>query len=169
MAATLQERAAAPSVVRVAGPRPSGKTTVCRPSFGDLPYANLERADTRDFAREDPRDFLTRFADGGVIDVVQRVPELLLWTQVLVDAPHPRGPRVLTDSHQARWPRVTSRSSAASCAWLRVGPLLNAHSLAVDAGVAATLGPERIGRRRLIHGGGERLVRRGVEFVGVAA
>jgi hypothetical protein len=51
----------------------------------------------------------------------------------------------------------------------RAGPLLNAHSLAVDAGVAATLGHERIGRRMLIHGGDERLVRRGVEVVGVAA
>ena len=35
--------------------------------------------------------------------------------------------------------------------------------------VCAALGPDRIGRRMLIHGGGDCLVRRGVEVVGLAA
>ncbi len=122
MAATLQARAAAFPVVTVTGPRQSGKTTLCRQSFGNLPYANLEHPDTRDFAREDPRGFLTSFADGGVIDEVPRVLELLPWIQVLVDERRPRGPRVLTGSHQVSRPRVASRSSAASCAWPQVGP-----------------------------------------------
>ena len=41
MAATLQARAAAFPVVTVTGPRQSGKTTLCRQAFGDLPYVNL--------------------------------------------------------------------------------------------------------------------------------
>ncbi|MCC6675499.1 MAG: hypothetical protein IT436_00010 [Phycisphaerales bacterium] len=41
--------------VTLTGPRQSGKSTLCRALFPDLPYANLEPPDTRAFARDDPR------------------------------------------------------------------------------------------------------------------
>jgi predicted AAA+ superfamily ATPase len=123
MASTLRARAAAFPVVTVTGPRQSGKTTLCRQSFGDLPYANLERPDTRDFALEDARGFLAGFADGGVIDEVQRVPELLSWIQVLVDERRPRGPLVLTGSHQVDLVKEVSQSLAGRTALLHLLPL----------------------------------------------
>ena len=57
--------------VTVTGPRQSGKTTLCRGTFPDLPYANLEAPDQRDFAESDPRGFLAQLGDGGIIDEVQ--------------------------------------------------------------------------------------------------
>jgi uncharacterized protein len=123
MAATLRARAADFPVVTVTGPRQSGKTTLCRQTFGDLPYANLERPDTRDFAREDPRGFLLGFEDGGVIDEVQRVPGLLSWIQVMVDARRPGRPLVLTGSHQVDLMHEVSQSLAGRTALLHLLPL----------------------------------------------
>jgi hypothetical protein len=73
----LEDRARRYPVVTVTGPRQSGKTTLCRTVFADLPYANLERPDTRDLAHRDPRGFLDRYRDGVVLDEVQRAPALL--------------------------------------------------------------------------------------------
>ena len=36
-------------VVSVTGPRQSGKTTLCRATFPDLPYVSLEPLDVREF------------------------------------------------------------------------------------------------------------------------
>jgi predicted AAA+ superfamily ATPase len=123
MAARLQARATAFPVVTVTGPRQSGKTTLCRQAFGDLPYANLERPDTREFAVEDPRGFLASFSDGGVIDEVQRVPQLLSWVQVMVDERRPRCALVLTGSHQIDLMKEVSQSLAGRTALLHLLPL----------------------------------------------
>lgn len=58
-------------------PRHSGKTVLCRHIF-DLPYMNLEVTDHRQFAQQGPRDFLSLFPDGVIIDEVQRVPDDIL-------------------------------------------------------------------------------------------
>lgn len=63
--------------VTVTSPWQTGKTTLCRAAFPELPYANLEAYDQREFSRNDPRRFLGRLDHGAVIDEVQRVPELL--------------------------------------------------------------------------------------------
>jgi predicted AAA+ superfamily ATPase len=110
-------------VVTVTGPRQSGKTTLCRQAFPDLPYANLERPDTRTFAQEDPRSFLESFSAGGVIDEIQRVPELLSWIQVLVDERRPAAPLVLTGSHQIDLLKGVSQSLAGRTALLQLLPL----------------------------------------------
>ncbi len=39
-------------VVTLTGPRQSGKTTMCRMTFPDMAYANLEEPDTREFITE---------------------------------------------------------------------------------------------------------------------
>ncbi len=85
-------------VITLTGPRQSGKTTCCRLTFPNLPYSNLEEPDNREFAMSDPRAFLEQFKDGGIIDEIQRVPELTSYLQGIVDNPHFSGLFVLTGS-----------------------------------------------------------------------
>lgn len=72
-------------VVSLTGPRQSGKTTLIRSVFKDLPYFNMEDAEQRDFILHDPKAFLSRNASGAVIDEAQRTPELFSYLQVHVD------------------------------------------------------------------------------------
>lgn len=44
-------------VVYLGGPRQSGKTTLLKHLYPELPYANLEDPDTRLLAEQDPRRF----------------------------------------------------------------------------------------------------------------
>ncbi len=68
------------------GPRQSGKTTLVKSLFGDLPYFLLEDPDTRQFALTDPRGFLVNLKDGAVLDEVQRAPDLFSYLQGIVDS-----------------------------------------------------------------------------------
>lgn len=72
-------------VVYLGGPRQSGKTTLLRYLLPELPYANLEDADTRLRAEEDPRRFLNSFPTGAILDEAQRVPLLFNYLQGYVD------------------------------------------------------------------------------------
>ncbi len=63
-------------VVTLTGPRQSGKTTLCRSAFPDMPYVNLEAIDEREAATQDPRGFLSAYPDGAILDEIQRVPSL---------------------------------------------------------------------------------------------
>jgi len=85
-------------VVTVTGPRQSGKTTLCRELFADKPYINLEAPDEREFARTDPRTFLSQFKNGAVLDEIQRVPDLLSYIQAAVDEHNKPGQYILTGS-----------------------------------------------------------------------
>lgn len=69
----------------ICGPRQSGKTTLCRKEFPELPYVNLEDITNRQFAIEDPIGFLSQFSQGVIIDEVQQVPDLLSQIQVIID------------------------------------------------------------------------------------
>lgn len=97
---TLRRLASAFPVVAVTGPRQSGKTTLVRNTFDDKPYVSLEDPIERDFAREDPRGFLARFANGAIFDEAQRWPELFSHLQGLVDADRCPGRFILTGSQQ---------------------------------------------------------------------
>lgn len=72
-------------VITVTGPRQSGKTTLIKSIFKDLPYVNLEDLDTRILAQDDPRGFLKNYPDGAVLDEVQNVPDLFSYLQGIVD------------------------------------------------------------------------------------
>lgn len=119
----LQDRARQLPVVTVTGPRQSGKTTLCRLAFPDVPYRNLERPDLRDFARSDPRGFLADLPHGAIIDEIQRVPDLLSWIQADVDAQPGAGRYILTGSHQFDLSRHIAQSLAGRTALLRLLPL----------------------------------------------
>jgi len=71
-------------VVTITGPRQSGKTTLCTKVFSDKPYANLEAPDTRQFAIDDPRGFLSQYPDGALFDKIQRAPDLVPYLQEIV-------------------------------------------------------------------------------------
>jgi predicted AAA+ superfamily ATPase len=110
-------------IVTVTGPRQSGKTTLCRKVFPDKPYANLEAPDTRRFATDDPRGFLALFPDGGILDEIQRVPDLTSYIQPIVDNRNTAGQFILTGSQQFEVMNTTSQSLAGRTALLKLLPL----------------------------------------------
>jgi uncharacterized protein len=86
--------------VLIMGPRQSGKTTLAKMTFPDKPYASLETPTTRQFALEDPVQFLAQFPNGAILDEIQRVPSLLSWLQQnLDDTPTVKGKFILTGSN----------------------------------------------------------------------
>jgi predicted AAA+ superfamily ATPase len=109
-------------VITLTGPRQSGKTTLCRTLFPKLPYFNLERPDLREATAADPRGFLSRAADGAIIDEVQRVPELFSWLQAHVDEQRRNGMFVLTGSEEFQLSEAISQSLAGRTAILRLLP-----------------------------------------------
>ncbi len=109
--------------VTLTGPRQSGKSTLCRQLFAELPYANLEAPDTRAFATDDPRAFLAQFPDGAVIDEVQRVPALPSYLQGILDEDPRAGRWILTGSQNLSLLESVSQSLAGRSAVLHLLPL----------------------------------------------
>jgi hypothetical protein len=72
-------------VITLTGPRQSGKTTLCRKVFSDLPYTNLEDVSTLSEVRNDPKAFLAKYPQGVIIDEAQNFPEIFSYLQVEVD------------------------------------------------------------------------------------
>lgn len=72
-------------MVSITGPRQSGKTTLARMVFKELEYVSLEEPNEREFALQDPKGFLRRYAGGVILDEVQRAPLLLAYIQGLVN------------------------------------------------------------------------------------
>ena len=73
-------------VLWLTGPRQSGKTTLLKSIYKDLPYVSLEDIDNRNLAQQDPRGFLANYPKGAVIDEVQNVPQLFSYIQGIVDS-----------------------------------------------------------------------------------
>ena len=110
-------------VVTVTGPRQSGKTTLCRATFPESAYINLEAPDIRAFAQEDPRGFLATIPDGAILDEIQRAPELPSYIQGIVDSTSFQGKFILTGSQQFELMSQVSQSLAGRTALLRLLPL----------------------------------------------
>ncbi|MCF8225061.1 MAG: ATP-binding protein [Bacteroidales bacterium] len=72
-------------VITLTGPRQSGKTTLLKSVYTDLPYFSLEDIDVRNTAINDPRGFLSNFPEGAVLDEIQRVPALFSYIQGIID------------------------------------------------------------------------------------
>lgn len=109
-------------VVTVTGPRQSGKTTLAKAVFSDKPYLSLEDPDVRRMALDDPRAFLDRLGDGGVLDEVQRAPQLLSYLQTRVDADGRLGLFLLTGSQQFGLMSEISQSLAGRSAFIELLP-----------------------------------------------
>ena len=110
-------------VVTITGPRQSGKTTLCRATFPDKPYINLEQPETRRFALEDPRGFLATIPDGAILDEIQRAPDLLSYIQVIVDDKQKAGQFIVTGSQQFEVMNTINQSLAGRTALLKLLPL----------------------------------------------
>lgn len=110
------------SVITVTGPRQSGKSTLLRHLFPDIPYCSLEDPDTRLFASSDPKGFLSGLSDKAIIDEVQRVPDLLSYIQSIVDL-HPERKFYLTGSSNFALIRQITQSLAGRTALFELLPL----------------------------------------------
>ena len=110
-------------VVTITGPRQSGKTTLSRQLFKDLPYFSFENPDIRLFASNDPRAFLARNQSGAILDEIQHVPELLSYLQQHVDDNRDKVKYILTGSNQFSLLNNVSQSLAGRTAILKLLPL----------------------------------------------
>jgi hypothetical protein len=108
-------------VVSVTGPRQSGKTTLIKSAFPEHSYVSLEDPDTRLFATEDPRGFLSNYPKGAILDEVQRVPALFSYLQGVVDA-HPSTKFILSGSQNFLLSDNISQSLAGRTAILKLLP-----------------------------------------------
>lgn len=122
LAAELLHAAAELPVVTITGPRQSGKTTLCRSTFPDKKYVNLEPLDVRELARSDPRGFLAEYRDGVILDEIQNVPELLSYIQADVDDDPSPGRFILTGSQQLVANEAVSQTLAGRTAILHLLP-----------------------------------------------
>ena len=120
---TLKELCKKYPVISVTGPRQSGKTTLIQNLFQHKPYISLEDPDERLFALNDPRGFLNRFADGVILDEVQRVPDLFSYIQTIVDARKKNGMFILSGSQNFLLLEKISQSLAGRVAILKLLPL----------------------------------------------
>lgn len=73
------------SVISVTGPRQSGKSTLLKHLFPDIPRYSMKDVNVREFAEHDPVAFLHQHPKGLFIDEVQKVPQLLEYIQGIVD------------------------------------------------------------------------------------
>lgn len=108
--------------VAVVGPRQSGKTTLVKTTFPDLPYVNLENPDTRTFALEDPRGFLSQYNEGAIFDEAQRVPEIFSFLQEVLDSSKLTGRFIITGSNNFLLQQNISQSLAGRVAYLFLLP-----------------------------------------------
>jgi len=124
-------------IITITGPHQSGKTTLCRAAFPEMPYVNLERPDVREFANSDPLGFLAGYPEGAILDEIQRVPQLTSYLQPRVDERNAPGQYVLTGSQQFEVMTTITQSLAGRTALLKLLPLSMQELTA--AGVEQTL------------------------------
>lgn len=114
-------------VLTLTGPRQSGKTTLCRRIFAELPYYNLEDAATLASVQHDPKAFLIRHSEGMIIDEAQRFPEIFSYLQVLVDEQRMQGDTysryIVTGSANFALMQQAAQSMAGRTAILTLLPL----------------------------------------------
>ncbi len=110
-------------VVTITGPRQAGKTTLVKNVYPNKTYINLEAPDIRAAAEDDPRGFLDKLPQGGILDEIQRVPSLLSYIQVIVDEHKKPGLFILTGSHQLALHEAITQSLAGRTAILNLLPL----------------------------------------------
>jgi len=67
------------------GPRRCGKTTLLRYRYPDIRYVTLDDLDLLDWAKRDPKGFVTDLQGAAVIDEIQRLPMLTVAVKYAID------------------------------------------------------------------------------------
>lgn len=129
-------------VITLTGPRQSGKTTLCRKIFGDLPYVNLEDESVRSEIEYDPKRFLAKYPDGVIIDEAQRFGKIFSYLQVAVDDDRmtdaTKRRYIVTGSSNFALMQNVSQSMAGRTAVLTLLPLSNEEILEHYSNVATS-------------------------------
>lgn len=123
--------------VFLTGPRQSGKTTLAKMAFPDLPYVNFEDISVREMVREDPHGFLKNYDTGVIFDEVQNVPEIFSYIQLYMDQRQLPGQYLLTGSQNFLLNEKISQSLAGRVGILNLLPLsygeiIQKHNVSVD-------------------------------------
>lgn len=119
---TVLELAKGFPALTITGPRQSGKTTLAKMLFPDLPYVSLENPDVRQMTEDDPRAFLAKFRKGAILDEAQRCPELFSYLQGVLDESRDMGRFILTGSQQFGLLSRISQSLAGRVAMIQLLP-----------------------------------------------
>jgi len=69
----------------IIGPRRSGKTTFLKATYPDYTYTTLDDLDLLDWAKRDPKGFVSHLGPRGIIDEIQRVPQLTVAVKYAID------------------------------------------------------------------------------------
>ena len=69
----------------IIGSRRSGKTTLLRHRYPELPYATLDDLDYLDWAKRDPKGLISHLGNKAIIDEIQRLPMLTVAIKYAVD------------------------------------------------------------------------------------
>ncbi len=121
--AVIQRLAKLYPIVGITGPRQSGKTTIAKFLFPNLPYVSLENLDIRLQAEEDPRGFLKSYQNGAIFDEVQHVPLLLSYLQGIVDENSQKGRYIITGSQNFALNSQISQSLSGRIGMITLLPL----------------------------------------------
>lgn len=119
----LQELFSKFPIVYLTGPRQSGKTTLAKMAFSNLPYVNFEDLSLREAIRIDPHGFLKAYESGVIIDEAQNVPEIFSYIQLYADQRKIPGQYLLTGSQNFLLNEKISQSLAGRVGILNLLPL----------------------------------------------
>ncbi len=67
------------------GPRRSGKMTLLKNLFPDIPYITLDDLDILDWAKRDPKGLIQSLGESAIIDEIQRHPLLTVAVKYAID------------------------------------------------------------------------------------
>jgi uncharacterized protein len=109
-------------ILALTGPRQSGKTTFLKSQFSNYRYVNLENIDNRNFAINDPNNFLKQYDKYVIFDEVQRIPELFSYLQTKVDEDKIMGQYILSGSQNFHLMQNITQSLAGRVALFKLLP-----------------------------------------------
>lgn len=122
LATKIKEMKGKYSVITITGPRQSGKTTLIKTLFPEIPYFSMETPDVREQVTGNPRELFARFGHSLVLDEVQRTPEILSYIQTIVDE-DPKAFFILSGSYNMLMMENVSQSLAGRTAIFYLLPL----------------------------------------------
>ena len=109
-------------VLTVTGPRQSGKTTLCKKTFAEYKYINLEDETVVAELSINRKDYMVQNRKGLIIDEVQNMPDIFSVVQVVVDE-YEDARFVLTGSNNFLLSQKVTQSLAGRTAVLSLLPL----------------------------------------------